>query len=151
MVDVSVLLKNNHTNSDGTKTLILRVRLAGKYVKISLEIAVNPEYFSTSKQRVLTAEKKHEEYNHLINDAKGRASHIFLKYKIDNIYLASSRFKREFKDFKANKANFLAFIDLEINRRTGMVANSTTQQHKAVLKKLRDFKQEFFFLSKLSS
>lgn len=140
----SIYLNESYKNESGESMVYLRVFINKKYLLIPLDIHVAPCYFDKEKQRIVGG-KKRTTYNHLIKDALGRASNIILKYKVNDTILTRDNFEREFKTPEI-LTNFYAFMEHEIKKRRGDVADSTIKQHTSILNKMKEFRDSLLLI-----
>ena len=141
---VSVYIRDSYIKENKTCLIYLRIFLNKKYLNVPLEISVNPDHFDKKKQRLFKGPFKIK-YNHIINDAIGRASNIILKYQFNKQTLTRDVFTKEFTN-PAVFLDFYAFMDDQIKSRNGEITETSAKQHMSILNKMKKFKKELLIV-----
>jgi len=136
---VSVFINDSYVNDDSTSMIYLRIFLNGKYLKIPLDIYVNPEDFNKKSGKVIGGSKKNTQ-NHIISTALGAASDIILKYKVNKKSLTRELFVKEFRN-PSVLVDFYKFMYEQIDLRRGELTDTSRKQHHTCLNKLKEFKK----------
>lgn len=146
MSKVNIYIRNDYRNRNGLYALYLRVFISKKehYAIIPLEIYCSIENFDKEKQQIRGNGAKAD--NLLINEAKGKASEILLKYRVQKRQITKSQFLAEYTN-PSNDCDFLLFLEREIEERYERqeIKYPTRQMHYSILQKLRTFNNNLTF------
>ncbi|MDF1551015.1 MAG: site-specific integrase [Bacteroidales bacterium] len=141
---VSIFIRNNYVNKNNECCINLRIFLNGKYFYLPLDIYCKPDDFNPLTQRVTKGIHRNL-YNHIIKNALGSASNIFLRYKFQKRTLTREVFENEFKN-PATITDFYAFMEDQIKKRRGEITDTSINQHLATLSKMKKFKPELLLV-----
>jgi integrase/recombinase XerD len=133
----------DHVRADNTSTLYLRVTIERKKRDINLKIYWPKEYFDKDRQVALPRHPKDQDMkplNMVIEEAKGRANRIKLRYFTDGKRLTLDGFTKEFDTFES-RDNFLFFWKnrMEADFNDGVISSTTFPGHKNSLNRLTEF------------
>jgi len=144
MSNITVYIRED-LERKGMSPIYLRVFIAGKYVKVALDVWVEVVDWDKEKEQ-LRAGKDRKKINLIINNAKGRAADIFLRYTMQRRSITRELFRKEFVN-PTNETDFFLFWESEIKRREneGEIETATAIQHRTQLNKLKQFRVDITF------
>lgn len=135
MAKVSIYIRDSYKNKNGIP-LYLRAYISGKYVYINLNVLVAEANHFNKQKQIVTGGKNRKQKNNLIQDAKGKASDIILKYQVNERMLTPELFRKEFLNPSVFQ-DFIAFMESEIHKRKGELAVGTIKHNLSTLRKLK--------------
>lgn len=110
--DVATKVFAHHkVRADGSNTLFLRVIIERKKREFNLKVCWPVAFFDITRQEAKPRYPKDQELesiNMVINEAKGRASRIKLRYFSDGRLLTLDLFQKEFESYES-RDNFLFY------------------------------------------
>jgi len=133
----SILINDSYVNKNFECMIYIRVFVNKSYLKIPLDIYVNPSLFDKEKNLVTGGPKK-SIYNHLIKNALGNASDIILRYHVNKKNLTKEIFINEFRN-PTILSDFYQFMEEQIKIRTELTETSR-KQHRTCLSKLKEYR-----------
>ncbi|GAA4341637.1 site-specific integrase [Mucilaginibacter gynuensis] len=142
-----------HTRADGTNTIYLRVIIDQAKKEYNLKVFWPKAHFDETKQEALPRHKNDMDVasvNMVINEAKGRANRIKIRYFGENKPLTLDLFTREFENYES-RDNFIFYWTNKINEKfaSGELGSSTVTRHNTNLERFKEFANcgDFFSIS----
>lgn len=143
---VSIVQRTDYLKTDGTASLYLRFIIDRASGRIPLHIAVKPEEFSPTKNKVKLSDPDRErDINLLLGKALAKANDIFVTYRLSEKQLTPKLFKIEYAN-PSLRNDFLTFIEKEIAAHKGYVTADTIATYKTTLNHLKAWKHYINFL-----
>ena len=134
-----IAFNDDYTSKNGLSTLYLRLVILKKRVKINLKIQVERKYFDEQKE-LMTAGKNKKEINLQLEEIKGRASDVLLRYIVLKKELTPTLFLKEF-DNPSIVTDFIVYMEKSILNRHGEISDDTIDAQMSVWHKVRDFRK----------
>lgn len=133
----------DHTRADKTNTLYLRVTIERKKRDINLKHYWPKDFFDKERQQALPRYAKDQDVktlNLVIEEAKGRANRIKLRYFTDGKRLTLDNFAKEFDTFES-RDNFIFYWKnrMEADFNDSVISSTTYPGHKNALNRLDEF------------
>ena len=142
---------SDHIRKDSTSTVFLRVIIDRVKREFNLNVYWPPEKFDKLKQIALPRHPKDNEVesvNLVINEAKGKANRIKLRYFSDERILSLDIFQREFENYES-RDNFLFYWLQKQHEllKKGIISPETQVRHNTNRNRLVDYNKGENFLS----
>ncbi|MDB4919864.1 site-specific integrase [Mucilaginibacter sp.] len=143
--------------ADKTRTVYLRVTIARKKREFNLKVSWPAAFFDLEKEQAKPRHAKDSEVdsvNMVINEAKGRATRIKLRYFSESRSLTLDLFAKEFENYES-RDNFLLYwenkIDDNINQ--DIISEDTGVRHTTNFKRFKAFlgDESYFPMSELTA
>lgn len=144
MNHITLYLSDNYTTKEGKKSICLRVRIGNKYVKAATDFFIKPLDWDAKNQRVKKSVKNAEDMNMILEQKKGIANDIFVKYRLGKRELTSQLFKSEFKN-PTPSIDFYTFVEQEIDARKRRLTDGSLRRERSLLNILKGFKSDLTF------
>jgi site-specific recombinase XerD len=142
---------HDHVRADKTNSLFLRVIIERKKREFNLKTSWPSAFFDAERQEAKprhSRDKEVENVNMIINEAKGRASRIKLRYFTDGKSLSLDIFQKEFENYES-RDNFLFYWSekIEVLYRKGNVGKMTMIRQKTNHSRFKQFLGNASFFS----
>ena len=144
MSSPKVFLHTGYKKKDGTCAVYILVHIENKSLKFATGITVDPEKFDHQKSRIKGASKDIKDKNLIIDKSLALINDIEVRYRLQQKELTADLLKREWIN-PSRRIDFYAFFDEAIKERKGDIADSTYNQHKSAIEKLKKFKPKLAF------
>lgn len=138
------IVKRDYVNAEGKSLLYLHATSNSKRERIPLDIYVPAKQWDPKKSRVKPGEDCARDINLILDNIDSKITGIRTMYRLSEKQLSLKKFVQEFKN-SIPRLDFLAFMDYQINQEKKLLAPGTVRRHKAVLRKLRRWREEIFF------
>jgi integrase/recombinase XerD len=130
-------------NKDGRATVFLRITIDRQKKAFNLKVAWPPANFDLVKEVAMPRHQKDSEVetiNLIINEAKGKANRIKLRYFSDGKLLDHQSFEHEFETYES-RDNFLHYCNQKREElyRNNIISFRTYQRHNTNLKRFAVF------------
>lgn len=133
-----------HTNVDGTKAIWVSLYLHGKKVRFNTQVTCKEEKFDNIKGRIKGNTKEVKDNNLIVQNCVSRINDIQVKYRLRNKELTPDLLKTEYKN-PTYGLDFIVFLEDAIKERSKDMAATTTSQHRVLISKLKQFKDDISF------
>ena len=144
MSSPKVFLHEGYKKKDGTCAVYILVHIENKSLKFPTGITVDPLKFDHQKSRIKGASKDIKDKNLIIDKSLALINDIEVRYRLQQKELTADLLKREWIN-PSRRIDFYAFFDEAIKERKGDIADSTMNQHKSAIEKLKRFKPKLAF------
>lgn len=144
MARIIVNIRESYVKKDNTAAIYLQLHLMRQKTTVNTGVSIPLNHWDPERKQVRKANKLAQEYNLIIDQAVGRASKILAKYKVIDEELSPIMFKSEF-DNPAKYTDFFIWVTDEIDKRKGLIEDSTMVLHHAVMSSLQKFKKKIRF------
>jgi site-specific recombinase XerD len=155
-VSVKVFM-HDHERADHTSTIYLRVTIDRRKREFNLKISWPKEFWDKDRHEAKPRhgrDKEVESVNMVINEAKGRATRIKLRYFTDSKALSLDIFQQEFENYES-RDNFLFYWLKKQNEQfnKGLISKGTMIRHNTNLVRFKEFlgNPAFFSMSGLTN
>lgn len=135
---------NNYIQRDGTATIYIIVRTAGKKIKLPTGISCKPADWDPETATVKGQSKKARDANLVIESCRARVNEIMVRYRLQHKKLSPSLVKSEYSN-PAVFLDFYEFCKLEIKMKEGVAEASTIRAHQSAVNKLKEFREPLMF------
>jgi len=139
-----VIAKKDYIRIDGTCALYIQIFHNGKRKRIPLGINVKLSSFDEKKQLIKGRSEIAKDYNLIIGNKLADINKISVSYRLSETYLSLEKLIEELTN-PNSKSDFIIFYDQELKKQKGLIKDSTYNQQKSTLKKLKEYKQKIFF------
>ncbi len=142
---------HGHERADGTNTVYLRVIIDRRKREFNLKTTWPKVFFDDERQEAKprhVRDKEAEQVNMIINEAKGRAARIKLRYFSDSRVLSLDAFQKEFENYES-RDNFLFYWREKQANLLGksIISKDTAIRHKLNFNRFTEFLGTIQFLS----
>ena len=144
MARIIVKIRDSYVKQDGEAAVYLQLHLMRQKITVNTGVSIPLKQWDPDKKQVRKSNPMATEYNLIIDQAVGRAGKILAKYKMINEELTPNMFKSEFEN-PAKYTNFFAWVAEDIQKRKGLIADSTIIIHLSVMSSLGKFKKKIRF------
>lgn len=141
----SIFLRTDQINSDGTKSVSLRVIQNRRHKLFSLRIFVKEKDWSSKKCQVNSTDSDFLIKNKKISKYKSRADEIISDYFIHDKILTFYEFKNHLFSNSYGSKSFYDFVETQIEASKGNLSTATIAAYKSQLNKLKSFRKELSF------
>jgi len=141
----TIFLRPDQVNSDGTKTVCLRVVRNRKHKLYSLRIFIKEKDWSYKKNQVKSTDPDFLIKNKKISKYQIRADQIISDFFINDKILTFYDFKTHLFNESYGSKSFLDFIESQIKYSEGYLSKSTLDAYRSQLRKLRTYRKELSF------
>ncbi|EHO05416.1 hypothetical protein HMPREF9714_03354 [Myroides odoratimimus CCUG 12901] len=143
-ISKKVILKKENRRVDGTCPLYIQVFLNGERKLIPLRICVVEDCFDKIKQRVKRKHKEYLDLNLIIEKVLAELNEIEVAYRLSKRLLTLPLLMNEYENPSA-QYDFLTFYESELEKEKKVLAPASYVQQRAVLRKLRRYKERILF------
>ena len=144
MASVKVFLNKGYKKKNGECAIYLVVHIDYKSIKFSTGVSCLPERFNEKTLRIKGSTKKVKDDNLIIEKALAQMNDIFVRYRLQQIYLTPELLKNEWKN-PSRRIDFYAFFEEAINERKNEIKKHTWKKHRSEFNKLKQFKPSLTF------
>jgi len=144
---------HEHERADKTSTVYLRVIIERKKREFNLKVSWPRAFFDAERQQAkprFPRDTEVEQVNMVINEAKGRANRIKLRYFTDSKALTLDLFQSEFENYES-RDNFIFYwlTKISLLYGKGNITRMTMVRHNTNLSRFQEFIgfQSFFSMS----
>jgi len=143
MISFKIFLRNDHQNSDGTKSVYIRLINKRKKKDISLRIFVHSCNWNTPMNRVKNSDVEYVRKNKLITKYENRARNIIDEHFLYDKPLSFNIFSQKF--FTEDHENE-SFYDYALNKlENRKLSKETYKAYKSQIAKLKAFRKVLYF------
>jgi len=137
MTNVKAYIREDYIKKNGTCAVNCYIYIGREKVRIPVGINVKPEHWNKEEEKVKGNSTEAKDYNLIINNVKAKISDIFVKYRLEKKRLTKKILIKEFND-NSSYENFWEFMEFELNRRKGTIADNTYKGQFSTLKKFKE-------------
>lgn len=135
-----MIARRDMVRKDGKCALSIQVFINKKRKVISLGAYVRPDDFDSTRQLVNGEDPEMTSaVNAIIHKSKSRAEKIFYRAILDDRPLTADRFAEMFLA-RSSRNDFYEFLEVEISRAKGHMADGTVKNYRKLLRRLKDFR-----------
>ena len=147
----------NHDRADGTNTIYLRIIIDRKKQDINLKVNWPKKYFDSTRQIALPRHSRDQDVdavNMILEEAKGRANRIKLRYFTEGRKLTLDLFTKELDTYES-RDNFMFFWKekMDSNYNAGIISKTTHTQHVTNYNRLDEYfgNKQYLSMSDITS
>lgn len=144
MASIKVYQSSSYNGTERKSPIYVTFYLERKKIVIPTSISICVDNFDKKTGKVTTKEKKHKDYNLIIENVRARINDIMVKYRLQKKSLSKEQFLKEYNqpnDFKT----FYDYFYHYIKKHPHEVENSTLDVHIDVMNKLARFAPSLIF------
>jgi len=138
------VVTTDYTRANGNKKLYLQCFQKGKKKMVPLHIEVPQKLWDPVEQKVKGNAPEVKDLNLIINQKKGLANDILVRYRLMGKPLTLEAFVEKYTN-PVPEIDFIAYMDRAIDQRKGVLTLGSYKHHKATVNKLREFRQQILF------
>ena len=138
------IVKRSYVNADGESLLYLHITKNSRRERISLDIYVPSNLWDPKKARLKAEDPKGRDINLILDNVDSKITGIKTMYRLAEKQLSLEKFVQEFRN-SIPRMDFLAFMEYQIGQEKKIIAKGTYRRHKAILSKLRKWKDPIYF------
>lgn len=127
---------DSYKRKDGKTALYCTLYIDRQRIRVPVKVYVKPEDWDQKKQQVKGNSKEARDANLIVKNVKARINDIFVQYRLEHRELTKSIFIKEYNEGQTY-ANFWAFMESELNKRKGTIAENTYRAQKSTLEKYK--------------
>lgn len=144
MNNINVYLRKDYVKTNGETSVMLKIYVMSKAIKINTGVLVNPNLWNVKSKRVSDKHPDSKDLNLIIDSCKSRVSDIFVRYRLKFQELTPNIFKREYQTPSTYK-DFYDFMEKSLMDKRGMITENTYISHRSLMRKMQEFKQNLMF------
>lgn len=144
MANLKVYQDPKKIKKNGEASIFITVNIQYKKLFFYTGVSCMPEKFDSDTSRIHGASKKVKDDNLIIEKCLATMNDIFVRYRLQNIEITPDLLKREWKN-PARRIDFYAFFNEVIKERKDDIEQSTINQHKSSIEKLKEYKKTLTF------
>ncbi len=136
--------REDYKNKRDESAVYLFVYLNSKRVKFNTGVYVKKEFWDPQTELIRKDHPQAADLNLIITSCRARISDVFVRYRLQHKQLTIDLLKKEYTN-PSFAIDFLAWMQSAIGERAGEITESSLNQHRAHLSKLREFKDPLTF------
>lgn len=141
MAVIRVIQNTTYVTKDGCAPLYVTFYLERKKVALTCNLSVPVVCWDKEKEKVLTTEKNHKDYNLCIDKVKARVNDIMVRYRLAKKTLSKEQFLKEYNR-PENYNTFYEYFDDYTKRHNGEIEDSTLDVHRDAINKMKRYEPE---------
>ncbi|WZL88339.1 site-specific integrase [Salinimicrobium sp. 3283s] len=138
------IVKRNYVNADGESLLYLHVTKNYQRERIPLDIYVPASLWDPKKARLKPDTTKARDINLILDNVDSKITGIRTMFRLAEKQLSLEKFIQEFRN-SIPRMDFLAFMEYQLGQEKKLLKSGTVRRHKAVLNKLRRWRDTIYF------
>jgi len=144
-ITTKILLRSDHTNSDGTRTVYLRLTINRKVKLFSLRIRVLPSCWNSRTSMITRKDAEFVRKNKILRKYSNKATLIVDEYFLTDKHLTFTSFEQQFFNKSYGIDSFTDFVRNELEKIEGELAKATFKSYKSQFRKLNKFQTKISF------
>lgn len=137
MGTITTYIRENYIKKDGTTPIYCRFNINRQKIRIPTGVCVQESKWDSEAQQIKGSSKEVKDDNLIIRNIRSKINNVFVNYRLSNRRLTKEIFLKEFNS-DSQFSDIWAFMEDEINKRKGVLADNTYRAHQSTLKKFRE-------------
>ena len=144
MPKVKVYIRDKYVKKDGTCAVYCMFYIARERIVIPTGVSVLAVDWDEGKARVKGSSQTAKDANLIIQNVRARINDIFVRFRLEDRIQTKANFLKEFND-GGSYVDFWDFMESELTKRKGLIAENTHRAQTSTLKKLREIMPDLQF------
>jgi len=144
MPKVKVYIRDKYVKKDGTCAVYCMFYIARERIIIPTGVSVSAEDWDDAKGRVKGSSLVAKDANLIIQNVRAKINDIFVRFRLEDRIQTKANFMKELND-GGSYIDFWDFMNSELTKRKGMIAENTFRAQSSTLKKLKEIMPDLGF------
>jgi len=136
MGTITAYIRENYEKKNGTTPIYFRFNINRQKIRIPTGISVEETKWDAENQRIKGSSQDVKDDNLILRNIRSQINNIFVSYRLSERRITKELFLKEFNS-NSKFSDMWAFMEDEIEKRKGILANNTYRAHKSTVKKFK--------------
>lgn len=134
------IILSPHAKVDGTRRVYLQAIIDRQRADIPLDFYVQPDSFDARRQCMKKGHPNAKDFDSEFFDALSKSNSIASRFRMEGLQLTPTAFRTEYLS-PTDHADFIKFMQAELQLKRPSIAFNTYKQHNTVINKLKAFRK----------